>query len=41
MIGDAAKARRELGWEAKTSLEEICRMMVEADLRRNRAGYSF
>ena len=41
MIGDAEKARQELDWEAKTSLEEICRMMVEADLRRNRAGYSF
>jgi GDPmannose 4,6-dehydratase len=41
MIGDAAKARKELDWEAKTSLEEICRMMVEADLLRNRAGYSF
>ena len=41
MIGDAAKAKQMLDWEAKTSLEDICRMMVEADLRRNESGYSF
>lgn len=41
LIGDASKARRELGWEPKTSLEELCRMMVEADLRRNEVGVSF
>ena len=38
LIGDPAKARRELGWEARTSLEELCRMMVDADLRRVQAG---
>jgi GDPmannose 4,6-dehydratase len=41
LIGDPAKAKRELGWEAKTSLEDLCSMMVEADLRRNTAGSSF
>jgi GDPmannose 4,6-dehydratase len=41
LIGDPAKARDVLGWEPKTSLEELCRMMVEADLRRNDAGFSF
>lgn len=41
LIGNPAKARRELGWEPKTSLEELCRMMVEADLRRNERGFSF
>jgi len=41
LIGDPAKARKELGWEARTSLEELCQMMVEADLRRNKAGFSF
>jgi len=40
LIGDPAKAKRELGWEPKTSLEELCQMMVEADLRRNTAGVS-
>ncbi len=32
--GDPAKARQKLGWEAKTSLEELIRMMVDADLKR-------
>lgn len=41
LIGDPAKAKQDLGWEPKTSLEELCRMMVEADLRRNAAGFSF
>ncbi|MGO4379159.1 GDP-mannose 4,6-dehydratase [Pseudoduganella sp. RAF19] len=40
LIGDPSKARKELGWEAKTSLEELCQMMVAADLRRNTAGFS-
>lgn len=41
LLGDPAKAKRELGWEPKTSLEELCRMMVQADLLRNERGYSF
>lgn len=41
LLGDYSKARAALGWEPKTSLEELCRMMVEADLRRNQAGNSF
>ncbi len=41
LIGDPAKAKRNLGWEAGTSLEELCNMMVKADLRRNEAGHSF
>jgi GDPmannose 4,6-dehydratase len=38
LIGNPAKAREKLGWSAKTTLEELCRMMVEADLRRHKAG---
>jgi GDPmannose 4,6-dehydratase len=34
MCGDAAKARNLLGWKPTKSIEDICRMMVEADLRR-------
>ena len=34
LIGCAAKAKRELGWEARTSLEELCRIMVDEDLQR-------
>jgi GDPmannose 4,6-dehydratase len=41
LIGDPAKALAELGWAPKTTLEELCLMMVEADLRRNAAGFSF
>ena len=41
LIGNPAKARATLGWEPKTSLEELCRMMVEADLVRNERGFSF
>ena len=41
LIGDAGKAREQLGWASQTSLESLCRMMVEADLRRNEHGNSF
>ena len=41
LIGDPAKAKRVLGWEPKTTLEELCQMMVDADLRRNEIGFSF
>jgi GDPmannose 4,6-dehydratase len=40
LVGDASKARAMLGWEPKTSLEELAGMMVAADLRRNKQGYS-
>ncbi|MFA5897034.1 MAG: GDP-mannose 4,6-dehydratase [Thermoplasmata archaeon] len=32
--GDASKAKRELGWEAKTRFKELVRIMVEAELER-------
>lgn len=41
LIGNPAKAKTELGWSSATSLEQLCVMMVEADLRRNQAGFSF
>ncbi|MYM29921.1 GDP-mannose 4,6-dehydratase [Duganella sp. CY15W] len=41
LIGDPAKATTELGWKPSTTLEQLCQMMVEADLRRNQAGFSF
>ena len=40
LIGNPAKAREKLGWIPKVTLEELCRMMVEADLRRNQANNS-
>lgn len=41
LIGNPAHAKEKLGWEPKTTLEELCKMMVEADLRRNKQGFSF
>lgn len=41
LLGDAGKAKADLGWESTTTLGDLCRMMVEADLRRNEAGFSF
>jgi len=41
LIGDPAKAKAILGWEPKTTLEQLCQMMVEADLIRNDSGFSF
>jgi GDPmannose 4,6-dehydratase len=33
LIGDASKAKRELGWEPRTSFEEMIRLMVDSDLQ--------
>lgn len=41
LIGNPEKAKENLGWEPKTSLEELCAMMVKEDLRRNELGFSF
>lgn len=41
LIGDPAKAKADLGWEPAVQLEELTRLMVEADMRRNKAGWSF
>jgi GDPmannose 4,6-dehydratase len=41
LIGNPEKAKQKLGWAPKTTLEALCAMMVEADLRRNEQGFSF
>ena len=41
LIGNPEKAKQVLGWEPKTTLEELCAMMVQADLLRNERGFSF
>jgi GDPmannose 4,6-dehydratase len=41
LIGDPSKAKAKLGWSAAATLEQLCQMMVEADLRRNETGFSF
>ena len=40
LIGNPAKAKSKLGWESTTTLEQLCAMMVKADLRRNEQGWS-
>ena len=34
LCGDPGKAERLLGWKAETQVDEFCRIMVEADMRR-------
>ena len=35
LTGDASLAKKELGWEPKTTLEDLCEMMVRSDLTLN------
>jgi len=41
LIGNPQKARDVLGWAPQTSLEQLCQLMVEADLKRVQSGKSF
>lgn len=41
LIGDASKAKKELGWQAKTGVKELCTMMVKADLKKIERGFEF
>jgi GDPmannose 4,6-dehydratase len=36
LLGDASKARRELGWTPKVTFEGLVNMMVDADLEKAR-----
>jgi GDPmannose 4,6-dehydratase len=38
LLGNPAKAKAKLGWEAKTTLHELIAMMVDTDMRRVAAG---
>lgn len=38
LVGDATKADQELGWQPQVKLDELCQMMVAADVARHRAG---
>ncbi len=33
LMGDASKARRQLGWEPKTKFHDLVKLMVEADMQ--------
>jgi GDPmannose 4,6-dehydratase len=37
LVGDASKARRAFGWEAKITFRELVREMIHADLKRGGA----
>ncbi|MBI5666556.1 MAG: GDP-mannose 4,6-dehydratase [Chloroflexi bacterium] len=39
LIGDASKARAELGWQPQVSFEQLIQMMVEADLKLLKAEH--
>ncbi len=41
LIGDASKAKEQLNWSAKINLNELCAMMVKADLERAKNGFEF
>ncbi|PLZ04265.1 GDP-mannose 4,6-dehydratase [Burkholderia sp. WAC0059] len=41
LIGSAHKARTKLGWQPQTTLEQLCQMMVNADLTRNERHDTF
>lgn len=41
LIGNPEKARLELDWEPKTTLDQLSQMMGVADVRRNEAGSFF
>lgn len=41
LIGSFDKARRDFGWSPNTNIESLCAMMVDADIIRNRNGFSF
>ncbi len=41
LVGDGSHAREKLKWEPQTTLEQLCEIMVSADIRRNKAGFSF
>nr|HID60116.1 hypothetical protein [Desulfobacterales bacterium] len=36
LLGNYSKAKAKLGWQPKTSFEELVRIMVEKDLERER-----
>lgn len=39
LLGDASKAKRTLGWEPKTSLDELVKIMVDYDLKYDDYGF--
>jgi GDPmannose 4,6-dehydratase len=38
LIGDPSKAREKLGWEPRTSFEDMVKLMVDSDLELLASG---
>jgi GDPmannose 4,6-dehydratase len=38
LIGDYSKAREKLGWEPRTTFDELVRLMVDADMELLASG---
>ncbi|MFH1183128.1 MAG: GDP-mannose 4,6-dehydratase [Candidatus Moraniibacteriota bacterium] len=36
LLGDAGKAKKKLGWEAKTTFKKLVKIMLEADLKKEK-----
>jgi GDPmannose 4,6-dehydratase len=34
LVGDSTKAKKKLGWEARTSFKDLVKIMLEADIKR-------
>ena len=39
LLGDARKAKKVLGWESKTDIDELVKIMVDYDLAHNDYGF--
>jgi hypothetical protein len=39
LVGDAAKARKKLGWKAKSSINDIVHIMVNEELNKIKQNY--
>lgn len=38
LLGDASRAQRELGWKPRVTFEDLAKMMVDADLKKESQG---
>jgi len=41
LIGNPEKAKNDLGWSPSTSLQELCKLMVDSDIERNKSNAVF
>ena len=41
LIGNPQKAKNDLGWSPSTSVQELCKLMVDSDIERNKSNAVF